>query len=58
MIKNIFFLGFTCILLASCGVKPSSVDAPSGSEGVEYPRTYPAPTYSTPETIRRDPQEI
>jgi hypothetical protein len=29
--------------LAGCGIKPSSVEPPEGSEGTVFPRTYPAP---------------
>lgn len=32
-----------CFLTSSCGIKPSGVDAPSGSDPKLFPRTYPDP---------------
>lgn len=39
--KQIMLLALAGVLLAGCGVKPGSVDAPPGQEDVKFPRTYP-----------------
>lgn len=35
-------LGLLALGLASCGVKPSSVDAPQGKDKDSFPHTYPS----------------
>lgn len=37
--RRLFFLSLTCALLAACGVKPSSPDAPDPHS--VFPRAYP-----------------
>ncbi len=42
MVKNVFLLGSLLLIVAACGVKPSSVETPPGSEGSSFPHTYPS----------------
>jgi hypothetical protein len=40
-----YLLLATVILgLSACGIKPSSVEPPEGSDGSSYPATYPNPS--------------
>jgi hypothetical protein len=41
--RKLAVIALASCLLASCGVKPGHVDAPSGPENDTFPRTYPDP---------------
>lgn len=44
VVNTIFLLALITLGLSACGVKPSHVDPPAGSENSPFPRTYPSPS--------------
>ncbi len=42
------YLTLTLAAVNGCGIKPSKVEPPAGTEKDYFPKTYPAPSTNTP----------